>query len=236
MIKTKKCITLAGQELCYELQRGGVKNINLRVRADGTVRVSAPQRVPLEEIERFLRCKERFILSAITRATEKSAASGFDGSVITLLGNDIPVSAASGSRAVVLTDDGITVYLPQPEDQDSVRNTLERWLRTQCRRELEDMCRRVYPLFEKRGIAFPQIKLRHMVSQWGNCRPASGVLTFSTRLISCPRECIEYIVLHEFCHFVFADHSRDFYALMTELMHDWKQRREKLNMPKHYIK
>ena len=43
-----------------------------------------------------------------------------------------------------------------------------------------------------------------------------------------PAECIEYVVLHEFAHFVHPNHSKDFYALVEKLMPDWKERREML--------
>ena len=39
-----------------------------------------------------------------------------------------------------------------------------------------------------------------------------------------PKICIEYVVLHEFVHFLQADHSKRFYALMTMFMPDWESR------------
>ena len=51
----------------------------------------------------------------------------------------------------------------------------------------------------------------------------------NSRLIETPVCCIEYVVMHEFCHFIHPDHSRAFHALMTGMMPDWKQRKQLLN-------
>ena len=91
------------------------------------------------------------------------------------------------------------------------------------------MCARVYPTFEAMGVAYPEIKLRRMTSRWGSCRPKTGVLTFNTGLIHADEACIEYVVTHEFCHFIHPDHSPAFHALMTRLMPDWRERKKRLN-------
>ena len=44
-----------------------------------------------------------------------------------------------------------------------------------------------------------------------------------------PVSCVEYVVLHEFCHFLQPNHSRAFYQLVEQFMPDWKERRRLLN-------
>ena len=90
------------------------------------------------------------------------------------------------------------------------------------------LCREVFPYFEKRGVEFPAIKFRKMVSQWGNCHPTKGVLTFNTNLVYAPIECIKYVVMHEFTHFLQANHSPLFYAELEAICPDYKERRKKL--------
>ena len=101
--------------------------------------------------------------------------------------------------------------------------------------EVEDLksfikivCRNIYPYYEKRGIEYPEIKFRKMISQWGNCRPKQNVLTFSTNLIYAPKECVEYVVYHEFTHFLEANHSKVFYDELFNVCPDWKKLRDKL--------
>ena len=74
-----------------------------------------------------------------------------------------------------------------------------------------DICKKIYPVFEKRGIKYPDIKFRKMVSRWGSCNYINGIITFNTALKYAPYECIEYVAYHEFCHFLQANHSPLFY-------------------------
>lgn len=93
---------------------------------------------------------------------------------------------------------------------------------------VKDCCQKVYPYFEKRGVGYPEIKFRKMVSRWGSCHPAKGILTFNKNLIFAPLECIEYVVMHEFAHFLQANHSEKFYEELSYICPDYKERKNKL--------
>ena len=43
------------------------------------------------------------------------------------------------------------------------------------------------------------------------------------------RNCIEYVVMHELCHFIHPNHSKQFYGFLAMLMPDWKERKQLLN-------
>jgi len=63
---------------------------------------------------------------------------------------------------------------------------------------------------------------------WGSCQPEKGVITLNSKLIAAPRNCIEYVVLHEFVHFIYSSHSKQFYEFVAMLMPDWKERKSEL--------
>lgn len=92
-----------------------------------------------------------------------------------------------------------------------------------------EILEQLYPLLEPYGVACPQLRLREMKSRWGSCLVYRNTITLNTRLLSYPRRCIEYVVLHELCHFVHPDHSPRFYALLSSFLPDWKSRRQELN-------
>ena len=151
----------------------------MRIKADGSVHVSAHRLVPRAVIDRFVASRAEFIY----RAQEKM------------------LSKPSRVR-----------YFEDHEIRDVVLA----------------LCKKVYPYYECRGIAFPQIRFRKMVSQWGNCRSHEGILTFNTALVYAPMECVEYVVLHEFTHFLQANHSAAFYAELQQVCPAWKQLRNQL--------
>jgi predicted metal-dependent hydrolase len=68
-----------------------------------------------------------------------------------------------------------------------------------------------------------------MKTQWGSCNPASRSVRFNTDLAKKPRECLEYIVIHELIHLLEPTHNRRFLALMDQFLPGWPQRRAHLN-------
>ena len=63
-------------QVSYILQRKHVKNINLRIRPDGTIYISAPPSVPISSIEHYIESKKEFITKAVARFKEKRKWSG----------------------------------------------------------------------------------------------------------------------------------------------------------------
>ena len=86
----------------------------------------------------------------------------------------------------------------------------------------------MYPYFEEKGIKYPEIKFKKMISQWGNCRKEKGILTFNKNLIYAPFECIRYVVLHEFTHFLEPNHSDKFYKELEKVCSNYKELRKRL--------
>ena len=87
---------------------------------------------------------------------------------------------------------------------------------------------RMYPLVERYGVVRPELKIRTMRSQWGNCHWAQGYITLNRILYRCPEHLREYVALHELIHFIHHDHGAGFYHFMDTLMPDWQVRRKEL--------
>ena len=87
----------------------------------------------------------------------------------------------------------------------------------------------LYPLFKKYGIEKPALRIRDMETRWGSCLAKKGIVTLNKRLLEAPRNCIEYVVMHELCHFMHPNHSKYFYAFLSMLMPDWKERKQFLD-------
>ena len=218
----------------YTLERKDVKNINLRIRADQDVFVSAPKGVPAKEIDEFVREKATYIQRAVKRFKEKekfdvSEGNFVDGETVNLFGRNMRLKVRYASRSKVEADGSyITLYVNNIKDVELKKRVLENWLRKTCKEEVTDVCKKVYPLIKKYGVEFPDIQMRDMVSRWGSCSPKKGFVIFNTALVSKPVSCIEYVVTHEFTHFLCPNHSKKFYQQLATFMPDWEERKRRL--------
>ncbi|MFK8078328.1 MAG: M48 family metallopeptidase, partial [Granulosicoccus sp.] len=48
-------------------------------------------------------------------------------------------------------------------------------------------------------------------------------------LVKAPRDCIDYVILHELCHIKEHNHGERFYRLLTQQMPDWKKTKQQLD-------
>ena len=180
------------KKINYILERKQVKNINLRVRPDGSVKVSASPRVDESQIDDFVLSKAEFILKALERfKSAETTERQFQEEL---------VKAKSGQESLLADPAIFTEILDE-----------------------------VYPPFIPYGIARPKLRIRTMKSCWGSCLVNKGIITLNRKLLMKHRECIEYVVVHELCHFIHPNHSKEFYKFMEQFMPDWKERKGRLN-------
>lgn len=167
----------------FILTRKRVKNINMRLGANGEIRVSASPRVSLEYIKAFVVEKSGWINAARTRLAQKQAE----------------------------------VYEPFPYSKE------------ECLKMFYPVFSAVFPLFAQiLNGKMPILKVRMMKTRWGVCAIDKRTITLNMRLAVKPREALEYVVLHEYAHFVVPNHGAEFHALMARMMPDYKARRKLL--------
>lgn len=238
MIKT---IDLHDRVISYNLERKNVKNINLRIKADQSVYVSANSNVSEDIIEDFLHSKADYILKALDHYAdiakyEPKPKQFIDGESFRLLGHDLRLKVVGGKRNSVESDESyLTLTVKDPANFKMKQSTMDKWMKSRCEAILFAVCESVYPKFQKYGVEFPELRFRNMVSRWGSCQPKRKVLTFNISLIEAPPACIEYVVVHEFTHFLQPNHSKKFYSQLAMFMPDWKERKMILEKNNCYV-
>lgn len=224
-----RSLKVDGRTLNYLLERKDVKNINLRVRADQTVCVSAAKNISVERLDGLVLERASFIFKALDGFAKKKLPCEkryVDGESVEYLGCKLRLKVCLGEKNYVECD-GIFIKLLVRDVNclEMKRKLLNRWLRGEIKRTVGEICNSVYPKFKKFGVEHPKIVLRTMVSRWGSCQKKSNLLVFNTALISAPICCIEYVVMHEFTHLLFPDHSKKFYRQLSTFMPDWERRK-----------
>lgn len=205
-------------EVSFELQRKRVKNINLRVRRDGTVYVSVPYRVSFAQADDFVKRNGRFIFSSLDKMRKMQASERQDK--VCYLGEEVEVSVVIGDKTGGTLQDNRLVLSVREDSQQERDSALDKWRRKESEGLFTAVCREKLEVFRKAGynVPFPRIYYRKMKSRWGSCTAGKGKITLNIMLIEKPMICIEYVVTHELAHFVVQDHSDRFYTVMDRVM------------------
>lgn len=112
-----------------------------------------------------------------------------------------------------------------PATRENYESFLENWRRRQARACFSKAIDKWLPLFHQAGygIEKPRFKIFNMRRAWGRCYYTKNLLTLNVHLVETPPECVDYIILHELCHFVEHNHSAAFYTLMERFLPHWKE-------------
>lgn len=180
----------------------------LRVRPDGTLRVTVPRGGSRREAEHFVRRHEKWIARERSRVCVESAAPVWqDGSTLLLGGEPVRISVESrgGSWCVAYGDRSFLV-----RDLADVRAAIERDLREVAR---ADLLPRLAELAAAQSLQVGTVAIRNQRSRWGSCA-RNGNIALNFRLVQMPAHVRDYVLLHELMHIRQQNHSRRFWRLV----------------------
>ena len=103
---------------------------------------------------------------------------------------------------------------------------MQSWYREQIKAAVPDLIAKWTPIL---GANVQRVFVQKMKTKWGSCNPGSCSIRLNTDLAKKPRECLEYIVVHEMVHLLEPTHNARFVALIERYMPQWRARREQLN-------
>ena len=228
--------TVRGKERSFQyiLTRKSVKNLNMRVKPNGEICVSANRLVPVKYIDSFVLSHEKTLIKALDKY-EKIKENTLpplqyiSGEKVRFLGEELHLLVeAAPVEGVDKIGQFLFLRVKDTTDFSRKEKVMKKWFEKMQVEVFLEICKEIYPLFKPLGVKYPLVKIRSMKSRWGSCQPQRGIITLNSKMIVAPREAIEYVVLHEFAHFIHPNHSKDFYGLVEDLMPDWKERKAML--------
>ncbi|MFQ6724186.1 MAG: M48 family metallopeptidase [Clostridia bacterium] len=216
-----------------------MKNIRLTISKLGNINVSIPYNTTYSYAYQFLTRKRTWIntqLKKINANLLRTSCNFTNNGNIFLLGNNYPLSVMQGTRNKVifnntpseqpLQTNSFTIYI-KSNDVD-IKSLFVKWCKKYFLDFFTNRLNFIYNQIFKNSLP-PNTKIKTMKSMWGNCNYVKKVITLNLYLAKTPIECIDYVIIHELCHLIHHNHSKDFYNLMNTLLPDWKVRKKALN-------
>lgn len=228
-------INIGNRIIHYEILTKKVKNITIRIRADLTVTISANKSVRKKYIEDLLLSKGEWILKTLDYYDSREKINMNDlvikeNEKVRLLGEDYTIHIIKDSNNKVTMDNKhIMIYTKNILNESKINSLWNKWYETFIEETLTSMVEEIHPLFYSYHIEKPNLVFRKMKKRWGSCANYSKTITLNKTLIHVPIPCIEYVIVHEFTHFIHPNHSKDFYRTLESFMPDYKVRKHILD-------
>ena len=234
-------IRLAGQAVAYALRRARRRSIGFTVGPQG-LRVAAPQRTSLGDIEAALQAKSAWIVRKLAEQSERAERlraariDWRDGATLPFLGGTLRVVLDPGTKGAALDADvdvganvpmsmhTLRIGLPASAPPSQVRDAVQRWLLAEARCLF---ARRAAHFAARLGVRMTRLSLTSARTRWGSAS-ADGSVRLNWRLVHFGLPTIDYVVAHELAHLRHMNHGPAFWAAVAAVIPDVAQQRRTL--------
>jgi predicted metal-dependent hydrolase len=228
----KRRVQIELGDICVDVVRKDIKNVHLSVLPPaGRVRIAAPERMSLDTVRVFAIAKLPWIRRQQRKLQEQERETPreyIDRESHYLWGKRYLLKVIEADQPpLVELGHGRLILRVRPGTGAAKRQaTIEQWHREQLRNA-------VPPLIAKweraMGVSVQRFFIQRMKTKWGSCNHSAGSIRLNGDLARKPRECLEYIVVHEMAHLLEPTHSERFVTLMDQFMPKWQSHREAIN-------
>jgi Predicted metal-dependent hydrolase len=212
----------------YSLKSGRRKSLEIKIKNDGQIYVSAPFYMSLKDIEDVLEKKSEWIRDKL-HIIKQSANINDDLASMTnvpFMGRDIVINIRENNikRVYVSFDDNyLNVDIPKGFQVNDRNILIKEYLKKFYKKYTEDYLKSKLSYYGKSiGVKFSDYKIKDQKSRWGSCS-TKGNLNFNFRLSMAPAFVFDYIIVHELCHLLEMNHSQRFWELVKKYYPDYKE-------------
>lgn len=199
------------KEQSYEIIRSNRKTIALVVDSNATLVVRAPFTVSDNEIKEIVH-KKQFWIAEKRKQVEifginHPKVEMKDGAAVMYLGNSYTIAKDTITSFKVAEP---FLYVPQ----NATAETFTKWLKDEALVVITERTKRYGSIM---GVEYSKISLSDAYARWGSCS-AKNSLNFAWRLVMCPIDIIDYVVVHELSHITYKNHSPLFWARVKTIL------------------
>jgi len=226
----------------YEVVRSRRRRtVGIVVKADGSVRISVPHRFPLAGIHEVVAAKAAWIRQKrqhfLVRHAERQSFRFFDGETVPCLGEQLTLRPQPGDAGSGCERDGnrLVLRLPSMPDEPEFTEQCETLLRGWYMQFAQEYFRQRAAYFAERlGVSPKMVGIKSYRTRWGSCHH-DGRVYFNWRLVMAPPHIADYVVVHELCHLLQADHSPAFWRHVAVICPEYRLSRRWLKENGHRL-
>ncbi|MFM9400948.1 M48 family metallopeptidase [Myroides odoratimimus] len=219
-------------DLEVELSFKDIKNVHLRVHPPfGRVTLSAPKDMDIEHLRVFVSTK----LGWIRKEKKKFLSQQREPEYLYITNEShyffgkrylLKITPTDIKSEVILHHNKIEILISDINNKDLIKKKMYQWYRQQLKEFLSE---RIEFFKDKMNVSPESFGIRKVKTKWGSCNDVSKTIWFNIELVKKPKECIDYIVVHELVHLKERSHNKNFILLMNKYYPNWQLRKRQLN-------
>ena len=118
----------------------------------------------------------------------------------------------------------LKIILPKNIEENEIKYNVDKVVKKFLKTNTEMIVNEKLPYWSSiTGLHYNLVKIRDAISRYGSCMPSKKNLYFSSRLVMLPDDKIDAIIVHELCHIVYKNHSKQFYEMVEKYIPDYKE-------------
>lgn len=221
------------KEIHYEVVRSRRATADIVVERDGRIIVRAPTHVPDERVEDIVEAKRYWIYKTLAEWRDLNATRVLreyrNGEGFLYLGRSHRLLLVADQEEPVVLKDGRFCLRRDILDRGDIEAAQDAFRDYYIVRGKERIAGRVNYYAPKVGVKPVRVDVRELGNRWASCSPR-GRLAFHWKCMMAPQTVIDYIVVHELCHFHHRDHTDAFWNEVDKVMPAYRERKEWLRI------
>lgn len=217
------------KDIDYKVLRSQRSTADIVIERDGRVLVRAPKAIPDERIEDLIEAKRYWIYKNLAEWRDLNATRVLreyrNGEGFLYLGRSYRLLLVADQEEPLLLKNARFCLRRDLVDQGEIVAAKTAFRDYYIARGSERIRQRVNYYAPKVGVAPRDLAIRELGNRWASCSP-SGNLAFHWKCMMAPQTIIDYIVVHELCHFHHLDHTDAFWNEVDKVMPAYGERKE----------
>lgn len=217
----------------FEIVRSQRATADIVIERDGRVLVRAPVSVPDQRIEDLIEAKRYWIYKNLAEWRDLNATRVLreyrNGEGFLYLGRSYRLLLVANQEAPLSLKNGRFCLRRDLVDQGAIEAAKVAFQDYYIERGSERIAQRVNYYAPKVGVTPLNIDVRELGNRWASCSPR-GNLAFHWKCMMAPQTIIDYIVVHELCHFHQLDHTDSFWNEVDKVMPAYREQKEWLRV------
>ena len=204
---------------------------------DGLVEVRAPFKIEQKEIDSFILQKNSWINKKLSlqKSIKKPTTKKFKNEEnFQFLGKNLKLKITISENKKSYIDDKF-IYLVLKNNKENFKEKIKEKLEIFFRETAKDIFKnKTLDEAKKIRVTPKKIIVRSYKRRWGSCSYKKDI-SYNWKLIMAPEKIIHYVVIHELCHLIHFNHSRDFWKSVGKILPDYKSSKEWLKLNQHLL-